>query len=67
MMFKEQPNLFLAKVNDCKKLLCEDAELQDYFFGVVIMAADIYNIKDRDDKFFKIFKEEVKRLSKMID
>lgn len=67
MMHIEKPNYFLAKVNECKHLLCEDGELQDYFFGVAIMAADIYNIKCRDDIFFKIFKEEVKRISKSIE
>ena len=66
MLHKEKPDYFLAKVNDCKKLLVEDGELQDYFFGVVIMAANIYNIKGCDDEFFKIFKEEVKRISNMI-
>lgn len=67
MMHIEKPNYFLAKVNECKKLLCEDGEVQDYFFGVVIMAANIYKMKGCDDKFFKIFKEEVKRLSKNIE
>lgn len=67
MLHKEKPDYFLAKVNECKKLLCEDGEIQDYFFGVVIMAADIYNIKGCDDKFFKIFKEEVKIVSKAIE
>lgn len=66
MLHKDKPDYFLAKVNDCKKLLCEDSELEDYLFGVVIMAADIYNIKGRNDEFFKILKEEVKRLSVQI-
>ena len=57
MLFQEKPNYFLAKVNDCKKLLLEDGELQDYFAGVAIMAANIYNITGRDDKFFEIFEE----------
>lgn len=67
MLYKEKPNYFLAKVNECKKLLCEDVEMEDYFYGVVIMAANIYNLKDRDDKFFEIFEKEVKIVSKNIE
>lgn len=67
MLHKEKANYFLAKVNDCKRILCEDGEIQDYFIGIAIMAADIYNIKAHDDEFFEIFKEEVNRLSKHID
>ena len=67
MLHKEKYDYFLAKVNDCKHLLLEDGELQDYFFGVLIMAADIYNIKCKDDEFFEIFKEEVKRISNDIE
>lgn len=66
MLYKEKPDYFLAKVNDCKSLLCEDGKAQDYFIGVAIMAADIYNISGCDNKFFKIFEEEVKRVSKCI-
>ena len=67
MLHKEKLDYFLAKINECKKVLLEDGELEDYFFGVVIMAADIYKMKGCDDNFFKFFKEEVKRLSKNIE
>lgn len=67
MLHKEKPDYFIHQVNECKKLLCEDGELQDYLFGVVIMAANLYKIKGCDDEFFELLKEEVKRISKILE
>jgi hypothetical protein len=66
MLHKDKPDYFLARVNDCKRLLCEDGELADYFFGVVVLAADIYKIKDCDDEFFAYLEREIKIASSKI-